>query len=511
MAGWLELIGAAPPGGNSFQSDPFASWDAVTGQGTLTPEQQHIQGMAQGAGGQQEGQYTRSYQDTVEDTQRNDSINKALGFQSGQGVGGAWSSDAFVQDASGNWVPNQSNSFLNSWMNTADRGVSRSGLDALMNYSRDWTNNNTPDYGTGSMWIGGNSLGLGKSTTDALYKQLGIDPNAPDAMQQLENRAKNFVYLEGMTGEGDNKRGGTAALFERMEDGGWLPVYGQQGNIREKGNFWKENDYLPAYALATIASMGAASAAAAGAGAGAAAGGGSAAGAGGAAGAAGAAGQGGLLNSLGSLVSGGTGGLGTSALGSAANAVGLGSQWAALPGWAQTALGGALQGAGTSALTGGDIGKGALLGGLGGGLGAGVSSGLKDIGVSGLANSALTGAATGAAKSAVGGGNALTGGLMGALTSGVGAGVKDFTGLGSLGQLASQATGYGANYALQNAFKDEDQQQVQSQLSNLRQLAASKGISEQQLNYVLSTPQGQAAFRAMVQEAGPGKLRSLLG
>lgn len=70
------------------------------------------------------------------------------------------------------------------------------------------------------------------------------------------------------------------------------------------------------------------------------------------------------------LAAGGAGGAGAGAgagWGStAANAVGLGSEWAALPAYAQAGLQGAAQGALTSGVMGGDPLKGALMGGVGG-------------------------------------------------------------------------------------------------------------------------------------------------
>lgn len=79
-------------------------------------------------------------------------------------------------------------------------------------------------------------------------------------------------------------------------------------------------------------------------------------------------------------------------------------------------LEGAALGAGTSALTGGDIGKGALLGGLTGGIGGGATSLLGSVGVGSTAANVLGGAIGGAGSAAITGGDIGKSALLGAGT-----------------------------------------------------------------------------------------------
>jgi len=144
-----------------------------------------------------------------------------------------------------------------------------------------------------------------------------------------------------------------------------------------------------------------------------------------------------------------------------------------------SALGGAVIGAGTGALSaavqGGDIGKGALMGAVSGGVGGGVTTAVGEafgasgmpgtpeyvrpsIGGSeslGLGVSKGIGSFAGGAASALAGGqpfsSALKSGLIGGISSGLGAGLGTEFGLSGVGQSAlSGALGYGLGSALQS-------------------------------------------------------------
>ncbi len=106
---------------------------------------------------------------------------------------------------------------------------------------------------------------------------------------------------------------------------------------------------------------------------------------------------------------------GASMAGSAANAVGLGSQWASLPAWAQQAATGAAQGALTSGLQGGNPLQGALTGGVTGGAGGAATGLIGSMGLPAWANQAMSGAFRGGLGAMMGGGNAIGGALQGGL------------------------------------------------------------------------------------------------
>lgn len=99
-------------------------------------------------------------------------------------------------------------------------------------------------------------------------------------------------------------------------------------------------------------------------------------------------------------------------------------------GLAAGALGAGL-GAGTAALTGGDVGKGALIGGVGGALSGGLASGISGAGGAALAGTgaqtaigAGAGAVGGAAGAAAGGEDPLKGAAFGGVTGGIGGYMK---------------------------------------------------------------------------------------
>ena len=147
-------------------------------------------------------------------------------------------------------------------------------------------------------------------------------------------------------------------------------------------------------------------------------------------------------------------------IGKAADLVGLGSQWAGLPQFAQGAISGAAQGGLGSWISGGNPLTGALLGGAGGG----TTGGLQDLGLSnGLA--------------------------------GVG------------GKLVGQLGGK----LLESQIKDEVMGGRQEVLDGLYSEADKRGISRQQLEQFLQTPQGRRAAQALIAQQGQGSLQQLFG
>lgn len=123
-------------------------------------------------------------------------------------------------------------------------------------------------------------------------------------------------------------------------------------------------------------------------------------------------------------------GVGT-AIGTALGASGIGA----------SIVGGAVIGGASSALTGGNVLKGAAFGALGGGLGEAVGSGISEglnLGLGDTSKALLGGSLVGAGTSALGGENPLKGAAMGA----VGAGVGELA--GSFGAEGANAMGEGA-------------------------------------------------------------------
>jgi len=103
-------------------------------------------------------------------------------------------------------------------------------------------------------------------------------------------------------------------------------------------------------------------------------------------------------------------------------------------GTAAAMLGQAAIGGITSALTGGDPVKGALMGGISGGLGTTLGAGVSDalgLGLGATGQSILGGGLTGALSSALTGGNPLKGALAGAAGSAFGAGMGEYGGPGA--------------------------------------------------------------------------------
>lgn len=219
-----------------------------------------------------------------------------------------------------------------------------------------------------------------------------------DAMQlydDLNRHTRDYVSVGGLSSGWSGGPANTASrTIYREVDGRLLPVTRPQfrGNNQDTGFF--SNEFKDAMMTVGSAALGGWMAAPAAAGS-------TAAGAAGGAGAAGA-GAGAATNA--------------SALGgSLANSLGLGSQWAALPGWGQQAVTGALRGGLTSAIGGGNPLQGALSGGLGGGT-SGMFNGIgSSLNLPSWAAQGLGGALQGGLGAALQGRNPLQGLLGGGL------------------------------------------------------------------------------------------------
>lgn len=372
--------------------------------------------------------------------------------------------DAFTQDEQGNWLTNMNNPFVNTTMNTAGYGKFRSGLDAFLNPSND------------IFQLGGAMRGSQQAmdTYKGIAQQLGIDPNDPDLINKVKKAASSFVSLEGMGGQDPNDpRKNTRTLY--MNTGKeWMPVSSQNWTQREKGSYIQEHPgvLVPLSIVAGGLAAGAAGGASAGA-----------AGAGGS----------------------------TSLAGQIANALGMGGQFSSLPTWLQTGLSGALQGAGQSAITNGNPLQGALTGGVGGALSPVVGGAIKDLGLGSTVTGGLTGATMGGLNSLVSGSNPLTGALLGGaggLTSG---GVNALGGNAAAGSALGNVVKQGLGGYIQDQIKDEVFQGRQDLMNNVFSEAQARGISPQQLQQFMQTPQGRAAVQQLIQQQGKGTLQSLFG
>lgn len=127
----------------------------------------------------------------------------------------------------------------------------------------------------------------------------------------------------------------------------------------------------------------------------------------------------------------------------------IGSALGASAAWAP-ALGGAIMGGATSALTGGDPLKGAVLGGLGGGAGEMLGSGVKEmtgLDMSPATQSGVGKALAGGAASALTGGNFLQGATQGAMGAALGNSISGLAGdaTGAVGQGIREAGGQFGN------------------------------------------------------------------
>jgi hypothetical protein len=274
--------------------------------------------------------------------------------------------------------------------------------------------------GAGEFSYGSTAFGA-KSYNDLknLAQQVGFDSSpysTTDSLRLgLDNQLKDYFSIAGLSqgwNDQGNARGANKTLYKRV-NGQLIPLQTGEYNVREKGNWIQEH---PGILAPLGVAAGGLAAMYGGAGAGAS---GSAAG-----------GSGGASTGA---AAAGSAGAGTSGLsGSVANALGLGSQWGALPAWGQGAIQGAGMGGLNSGLRGGNILEGALMGGLTGGVGGGLSSGLQGMGM----NSSLAGGLGRMGGNMLGG--AIQGQDLGSMFSG---------GLMNLGlQQAGGALGLNANF-----------------------------------------------------------------
>lgn len=414
-----------------------------------------------------------------------------------------------------NW---QGNDFLNRMVTNADKGAIYQGLSALLG--------GTQDLGaaTGVSGAFDSGASLSGKMSDATYRKLaqymGINTASPDWKQQVLEGSNNFAMVKGMIGSENDPRASSQILYQKGENG-WNPILNYDWHEREKGSWWDEGGSMIMVPLSIVAGG-----LAAGGGIGGAASGGIT-GTGGATGTA-AYGSGALGSTLGTA---GTGSLGAGLSGAAgtgstlaaaggaagglggtlANAIGMGSEYASLPGYAQNAISGALQGAGQSALSGNNPLEGALTGGLMGGINPAIKDAVGGMGLGNIAGGALTGAASGGLNSLLQGGNPLTGALMGGIGGGTSGTLRDLgAGSGAANMIGQQASRLSNSY-LQNQIRDEVLQGRQDVLNNLYSEAQRRGISRQQLEAFMQTPQGRAAAQALLAQQGKGTLQSLFG
>ena len=424
-----------------------------------------------------------------------------------------------------NW---QANPYLNTAVNTGGAGAIYKGLQALLAGGQD-LGSITGVMGDLSGSYNADNNKLSDATYRQLAKYMGLDANASDFREQVANEANKYAMVKGMTGlDPNNARAATQTLFRQGDSGEWNPVLNYNWSNPEKGSWWEEGGNMIMVPLSIVAggalsTLG--SGAAAGGTSGAAGAGGGITGTAGASGVS-AYGGAGLGSTLGTAGTGSLGaGLGTAAGssigagtgvatglgGQLANYLGYGSEYANLPGYAQNAISGALQGGANSALQGQNPLEGALTGGLMGGLSPAMNSAIGDLGLGSTATGALQGAAGGGLKNLLTGGNPLTGAVLGGVGGGVGGGISaagGSNGLASLGsKYASQLTG---SY-IQNQIKDEVLQGRQDLLNDMYAEADRRGISRQQLNQFLQTAQGRQAAQALLAGQSKGTLQSLFG
>lgn len=419
-------------------------------------------------------------------------------------------------DAFSNW---QGNDFLSRMVNTAGKGSIYQGLSALLG--------GTQDLGavtgvTGS--FDSNAYGdLGDDTYRQLAQLMGINTADPSWKQQVMDQGSNYAMVKGMIG-GDTPRDSKQILFRKDQAGKWNPLLNYDWHEREKGSWWSEGGKMimvplsiaAGGALSTLGQAGNAAAA-----------GGGITGTGGALGTAayGGAGLGSTLGTAGtgSLGAGLAGAAGTGSTiatgagvagglgGSLANALGLGQEYAALPGYAQQGISGALQGAGQSALQGQNPLEGALTGGLMGAVNPAISGAIKDLGLGQTLTGALSGAARGGLSGLLGGGNPLTSALLGGLGGTTSGGLSQLGAPSGLANTAGQlASRVGGNY-LQEQIRDEVFQGRQDLMRDIYSEAERRGISRQQLEMFLRTPQGRQAAQQLLSQQGKGTLQSLFG
>lgn len=340
---------------------------------------------------------------------------------------------------------------LQMTLGAAGAGKFRSGVGAFLSPM-----GNNAFQGTNNSALGGSSYA--DTDMNDLAKKFGLDSGGRsglDLQSYLNDQLKDYASIQGMSqgwNPTNDARGANATIYRNV-NGQFVPVQTQGYHAREQGSYVQENPGV----LAPFAVLGAGLAAGAA--------GGAAAGSGGAASGAGAAGG-----------TAGAAGSSSGWLGSLANYAGLGSQYGALPGYAQAGLQGAVQGAATSGISGGNPLQGALLGGLGGGLSPVVNSGLSGLGgLPSYATNALGSAGVGALTTGLSGGNPLVGAVGAGVGSGVGGGLN-YAGVNGgissiLGRLAgSTASGLASGRDLSSIFTPQQIAMLAANPNTLRAL-----------------------------------------
>lgn len=512
--GWgaPQDTGSGQEGGFNFVQNPN---QAVTN--TPAQDWQFTAGGDQGAGG-----WSRGGQPVEQAPGQ--TLPETYGKYLATGGAGAYDFSRYNRDVSGvptlegnafeNW---QNNDFLSRMIGTAGKGAIYTGLGALLS--------GTQDLGAVTGFAGNtaNPNNIDDNTYKQLAQYMGINTADPSWKQQVLDQSNNYAMVKGMIG-GDTPRDSKQILYQKGQDGRWNPILNYDWHEREKGSWWSEGGKMimvplsiaAGGALSTLGQAGNAAAA-----------GGGITGTGGALGTAayGGAGLGSTLGTAGtgSLGAGLAGAAGTGSTiatgagvagglgGTLANAVGLGQEYAALPGYAQQGISGALQGAGQSALQGQNPLEGALTGGLMGAVNPAISGAIKDLGLGQTLTGALSGAARGGLSGLLGGGNPLTGALLGGLGGTTSGGLSQLGASSGLANTAGQLVSrVGGNY-LQEQIRDEVFQGRQDLMRDIYSEAERRGISRQQLEMFLRTPQGRQAAQQLLSQQGKGTLQSLFG
>lgn len=293
------------------------------------------------------------------------------------------------------WMDRGANAFLggafNPWTREMGGPDGESSAPANAGQSLDQLFNTAQSLG---MDTSGYSRNLGGA---GIRGERSGERDAMSLYDDLNRHTQDYVSVGGLSQGWSGGPANTASRTIYKEvDGKLLPVTRPtyRGNNPDNGFFSQEfKDAMMTVGSAALGGWMAAPAAAGSTAAGAAAGGTAAAGAAG----------GTAAGTAGSIAS------------QAANALGLGSQWAAMPAWGQQALTGALRGGLTSAVGGGNPLQGALSGGLGGAT-SGMFNGIGgSMGLPQWASQGLGGALQGGLSSAVGNGNLLQGMLGGGM------------------------------------------------------------------------------------------------
>lgn len=319
---------------------------------------------------------------------------------------------------------------IKAYTNVADSGFDSTGWGAFLRTGP--TANNTPGADGGVTYDAGSldafnqlARAAGISTQGPWAAGSGGDyANMNYTSEALNEALKNYRIITGMTPDPNDDERNTYETVYYNDNGQLRPIWARERLDPREGGWLKSESggsFLQAMMMAAPAIGAVAAPAAQAAG-----------------------------------LTGGAQGM----IGRAADAVGLGAQWAGLPQFAQGAISGAAQGGLGSWVTGGNPLTGALLGGAGGA----TSGGLQDLGLSNTA-------------------------------SGMG------------GKLVGEL---GGRY-IQDQIKDEVMQGRQDILDGLYGEADRRGISRQQLEQFLQTPQGRSAAQALISRQGPGSLQQLFG